>query len=68
MRQHNYYVYIVTNPAKTVLYIGVTNDLDGRIAEHYFNRGKPETFAGKYHCYNLLHQEHYQYIDAAIAR
>ena len=68
MRQHNYYVYIVTNPAKTVLYTGVTNDLDARIAEHYFNRGNPKTFAGKYYCYNLLYQEHYQYVDIAIER
>jgi len=68
MRQHNYYVYIVTNPAKTVLYIGVTNELDRRILEHYSNRGKKETFAGKYYCYNLLYQEHFQNIHAAIAR
>lgn len=68
MRQHNYYVYIVTNPGKTVLYTGVTNDLDIRIAEHFMNRGKPETFAGKYYCYNLLYCEHFQSINSAIAR
>jgi putative endonuclease len=68
VHQHNYYVYIVTNPAKTVLYVGVTNDLDVRIAEHYSNRGKPETFAGKYYCYNLLYQEHYSDIKTAINR
>ena len=27
---HNYYVYIVTNKAKTVLYIGFTNELKDR--------------------------------------
>ena len=68
MREHNYYIYIVTNPAKTVLYVGVTNNLDIRIIEHYFNRGKPKTFAGKYHCYNLLHYELFNDIHLAISR
>lgn len=34
MRDHNYFVYFVTNKNKTVLYIGVTNDLQRRIYEH----------------------------------
>jgi putative endonuclease len=68
MKQHNYYVYIVTNPARTVLYIGVSNDLIIRLQQHFDNRGKPETFAGKYHCYNLIYWERFQYIDHAIER
>lgn len=68
MKQHNYFVYIVTNPARTVLYIGVTNDLIIRLQQHFDNRGKPETFAGKYHCYNLLYWERFQYVDHAIER
>ena len=28
---HNYYVYILTNKTKTVLYTGVTNDLNNSI-------------------------------------
>lgn len=35
-----YYIYIVTNPAKTVLYIGVTNNLRQRVEQHYANRGQ----------------------------
>ena len=31
---HNYYIYITTNVNKTVLYIGVTNDLQRRLYEH----------------------------------
>jgi len=31
---HNYYVYILTNKNKTVLYIGVTNDLKERLFAH----------------------------------
>ena len=32
-KQHLYFVYIVTNHEKTVLYIGVTNNLESRLAE-----------------------------------
>ena len=64
----SYYVYITTNPAKTVLYIGVTNSLPIRMAQHYANRGSASTFAGRYFCYNLVHAEEYADINAAIAR
>ena len=67
-RQYQFYIYIVTNPQRTVLYTGVTNNLEQRLAEHYFNKGKPKTFAGKYYCYNLVHYEEFQYINDAIAR
>jgi putative endonuclease len=64
----NYYVYITTNPEKTVLYVGVTNDLRVRIFQHAENKGKPDTFAGKYYCYNLVYYEHFSDINYAIAR
>jgi len=67
-KQHSYYVYITTNPKKSVLYIGVTNNLARRLVEHYANRGKPSTFAGRYYAYNLIYCEHFQYINQAIAR
>ena len=68
MKQHNYFVYILTNPAKTVLYIGVTNDIGRRLYEHFENRGNPKSFAGRYHCYNLVYYERFQFIDHAIER
>jgi len=68
MKQHNYFIYIVTNHAKTVLYIGVTNDIARRLNEHFENRGKPSTFAGRYHCYNLIYYERFSHIDHAIVR
>jgi putative endonuclease len=68
MKEHHYYVYIVTNPTKKVLYMGVTNNLSRRLEEHFENRGKPETFAGKYFCYNLVYWEHHQYVLNAIER
>ncbi|MCC3153097.1 GIY-YIG nuclease family protein [Hymenobacter sp. BT770] len=63
-----YYVYITTNPSKSVLYIGVTNNLAERMAEHFANRGTAQTFAGRYFCYNLVHFEEYNDINAAISR
>jgi len=68
MVKGNYYVYITTNPGKTVLYTGVTNDLTLRLQQHYQNRGNQKTFAGKYYCYKLLYFEMYADIKQAIAR
>ncbi len=67
---HNYYVYITTNKNKTVLYIGVTNDLRNRLFQHEQNAKKmnPQSFAGKYNAYNLLYYEHFEWIEQAIAR
>ena len=39
-----------------------------RLIEHYLNRGNPNSFAGKYHCYNLLYYENYKYVNDAIDR
>lgn len=64
----NYFTYITTNPKRTVLYTGVTNDLYARMNEHYQNRGKPETFAGRYFCYNLIYYEPFYTAIHAIER
>ena len=63
-----YCVYIVTNKLKTVLYTGMTNDLEQRITEHYIDRTANKTFAGKYNCYFLIFYEIYRYVNDAIAR
>ena len=68
MQRRNYYVYITTNPGKSVLYTGVTNDLKRRLYEHYNNKGNKKSFAGKYYCYKLIYYEHYTYIYEAIYR
>jgi putative endonuclease len=67
---HNYYVYIVTNKNKTVLYTGITNDLFRRLAGHKENSipFRHPSFAGQYNAYFLLHHEHFQNVDQAIAR
>ena len=68
MWNYNFYVYITTNPDRSVLYVGVTNDLRRRLQEHLENKGNPKTFAGKYYCYNLVYYEHFTHIECAIAR
>ncbi|GAA3930788.1 GIY-YIG nuclease family protein [Hymenobacter algoricola] len=68
MFAHCYYVYLVTNPARTAVYTGVTNDVRRRIQEHFDNRGNPGTFAGRYFCYNLGHCEPFEHMEGAIAR
>jgi predicted GIY-YIG superfamily endonuclease len=44
MKQHNYYTYILTNYNKTVLYTGVTNDIEKRLYEHYFGINQKSSF------------------------
>ncbi len=69
MREHNYFVYIITNKNKTVLYTGVTNNLKRRLYEHEHGiADSSNTFTGRYNVHYLLYFEHYQYILDAIAR
>ena len=63
-----YYVYILTNYTKSVLYTGVTNNLEQRITEHYLNRNDDKTFTGKYKVFYVLYYESHQYVENAIAR
>ena len=63
-----FYVYILTNLNKTVLYTGVTNHLKKRIIEHYQSRGENITFSGRYRTFYLLYFEVFRYIDKAIKR
>lgn len=68
MPSHKYYVYILTNQHKTVLYTGVTNNLKERILQHYQNRNTSKSFTGKYSAYYLLFYESYQDINNAICK
>ncbi|ALD20710.1 GIY-YIG nuclease family protein [Hymenobacter sp. DG25A] len=49
----HFHVYILTNTARTVLYIGVTNNLERRLNEHSQGLGEAGKFTGRYQC-NLL--------------
>ena len=63
---HNYFVYIMTNKHKTVLYVGVTNDLERRVHEH--ESGLYKGFTKRYNCHYLVYYEHYTQIEYAIDR
>ena len=66
MRDHNYFVYMMTNKNKTVLYIGVTSDLQKRVNEH--EHSLIDGFTKKYNCHYLVYYEHFQQVENAIAR
>lgn len=55
MQEKNFSVYILTNRTKTVLYVGVTSNLQRRITEHRV--GLIDGFAKKYHCHILVYFE-----------
>lgn len=59
------YVYILTNRSRT-LYVGVTNDLDRRLAEH--RAGTGSRFASHYLVDRLVWVEPSTDIRAAITR
>ena len=61
-----YYVYILTNRNRTVLYIGVTNDLKRRLFEH--ENHLKEGFSDKYNVTYLVYFEIYHSPKEAIAR
>ena len=66
---HTYYIYIITNKAKTVLYTGVTNHLKIRLIQHKDNISLGNsTFASKYNVQYLLYFEKFTWIQEAIAR
>ena len=62
-----YYVYILTNFNKTVLYTGVTNDLKRRLLEHKTGINK-DSFTSNYKCYYLLYFDNFASIEQAIDR
>jgi putative endonuclease len=61
-----YYVYILTSINRKVMYVGVTNNLENRVAEHRSGRGG--AFTRRYRVHALVHAEEYQYVEDAIAR
>ena len=65
-----YSVYILTNFTKTVLYIGVTNNLPQRLIEHYLEKDNPlsNAFTSSYNVIYLVYYEDYNYVNDAIAR
>lgn len=61
-----YYVYIMTNKFNTVLYIGVTNDIERRVAEHKSH--SIEGFTAKYKLDKCVYVEECGDINDALQR
>jgi len=65
-RYHNYWVYIITNKPRGVLYIGVTGGIDDRMKRYVSGQGSK--FSAKYKLKLLVYYEEFQYVQDAIAR
>lgn len=66
MEPRIYYVYILTNHLRTVLYIGVTNDLFRRLEEH--RAGTVGGFSSRYRTTKLVYFEETSDVISAIER
>jgi putative endonuclease len=66
MTEKQYCVYIMTNHLNTVLYTGVTNNLQLRVLEH--KSGKGGRFTSKYQVTKLVFFECGQDVTTAISR
>jgi len=70
--KHNYFVYMVTNHGRTVLYTGMTNNLKIRLEQHANAREEKDpaewSFTAQYFAYNLVWYEWHKYVNNAIAR
>jgi len=62
----NAYIYIMSNKCRTTFYIGVTNNLWRRIAEH--KEGIGSKFVQKYKLCDLVYYEHFTDFRYAIMR
>ncbi|MCB1224069.1 MAG: GIY-YIG nuclease family protein [Mesotoga sp.] len=60
------FVYIMTNPSRSVFYIGVTINLFRRVFEH--KNKKIEGFTHKYNCVVVVYHEYFETIKEAIRR
>lgn len=60
-------VYILTNAARTVLYVGVTSNLPRRLYQHRTHQS-PKSFTSLYNCHICIYTEEFPTILDAIAR
>ena len=55
----HWYVYIMSNRANGVLYIGVTDNIEERVKEHKL-KVYPKSFTAKYNCIMLVYFEEFE--------
>ena len=66
MPHQSYFVYILTNQRHTVLYIGITNDLQRRLSQH--DDSSRHHFVRQYNVNKLIYFEVFSNPRTAIAR
>jgi putative endonuclease len=66
MLRRCFYVYILASQTRGTLYIGVTNDIARRLAEH--RAGKTGSFTGRYRVFRLVYFEEFPTAIEAIRR
>jgi len=64
---YTFYVYILTNKRRTVLYTGVTNNLHIRLHQHK-TKTNSNSFTAKYNVEFLVYYEKFGWIQQAIER
>ena len=64
-REYHFYVYILSSRSRD-LYVGVTNNISARIAQHREHR--PGAYTARYNIDRLVYYEHFQYVRSAISR
>ena len=62
----SYYVYILTNWDDSVMYVGVTNNLEHRLYEH--RNHMVEGFTKKYNVHKLVYYEYTNDVYSALER
>ena len=62
-----YYVYILSSATNVVLYVGVTNHLPRRVAEHRAHLD-PKSFTARYDVTKLVYFEATESVRSAIGR
>lgn len=65
MRNHDYWVYILTNRRCKTLYIGMTSNIVLRLWQHRY--GAMEGFSRRYHLNRLVWVVHFRNVNDAIA-
>ncbi len=59
-------VYIMTNMTHSVLYVGVSSELPGRVYDHK-SKKYPKSFTARYNCDKLVYYCFYPHIEEAIS-
>jgi putative endonuclease len=64
-REYYFYVYIMASRSRD-LYIGLTNNIFVRVAQH--RESRPGTYTARYNIHRLVYYEEFGYVNNAIAR